>query len=161
LSLEKNKSIVSRFIESYNERKLDLIDDFVATDYIDHEKNIGREGLKQLINMGLHAFPDWHETVEDIVAEGDKVWVRLSYTGTHKGEFMGLASTGNKISSKAIDIYRVVNGKLAEYWNVTDNVNIFKQIGAIEITEKGKPIFPEENNKIGFRALLKAKDRRQ
>jgi C-1 hydroxylase len=144
LSLEGNKSIVRKFIESYNERKLDLIDDFVAPDYIDHEKNIGREGLKQLITMGLHAFPDWHETVEDIIAEGDRVWVRLSYAGTHKGEFMGLAPTGRKISSKAVDIYRIVNGKLAEYWNVTDNANIFKQIGALEITEKGKILFPEE-----------------
>jgi predicted ester cyclase len=143
MSLEKNKALVRGFIESYNERKLDLIDDFVAPDYIDHGKNIGREGLKQLIAMGINAFPDWYESVEDIVAEGDKVWVFLSYTGTHKGEFMGLSPTGKKIKSTAVDIYRIVNGKLAEYWNVTDNVNIFKQIGAIEVTEKGKQLLPE------------------
>ncbi len=93
--------------------------------------------------MGLNAFPDWHETIEDIIAEGDKVWVRLSYTGTHRGEFMGLSPTGKKIASTAVDIYRIVNSKLAEYWNVTDNVNIFKQVGAIEITEKGKKLFAE------------------
>jgi len=144
MSLEKNKAIVRRFIEAYNERNLDLIDDFVAHDYVDHTNKVGREGLKQLFNMGLTAFPDWHETIEDISAEGDKVWVRLAYTGTHKGEFMGLAPTGKKITSKGVDIYRIVNGKLAEYWNVTDNVNIFKQIGAIEITEKGKKLFPED-----------------
>ena len=90
MSLEENKAIVRGFIEAYNERKLDLIDDFVSPDYIDHANNVGREGLKQLIAMGLNAFPDWHETIEDIIAEGDKVWVRLTYTGTHKGEFMGL-----------------------------------------------------------------------
>ena len=93
--------------------------------------------------MGITAFPDWLETVEDIIAEGDKVWVRLNYTGTHKGAFMGLPPTGKKINSKAVDIYRIENGKLAEYWNVTDNLNIFKQIGAVEITEKGKHLFPE------------------
>jgi predicted SnoaL-like aldol condensation-catalyzing enzyme len=60
---------------------------------------------------------------------------------------MGLAPTGKKITSKAVDIYRIVNGKLAEYWNVTDNVNIFKQIGAIEITEKGKEFFLEDEPK--------------
>jgi predicted ester cyclase len=94
--------------------------------------------------MGINAFPDWHETVKDIIAEGDKVWVLLSYTGTHKGEFMGLAPTGKKITSSAVDIYRIVDGKLAEYWNVTDNLNIFKQVGAVEVTEKGKQLFPEE-----------------
>jgi C-1 hydroxylase len=137
-SLEENKAIVRRFIEAYNERKLDLIDDFVAADYVDHSNNVDREGLKQLFAMGLNAFPDWHEAIEDIIAEGDKVWVRLAYTGTHKGEFMRLPPTGKKIMSKAVDIYRIANGKLAEYWNVTDNVNIFKQVGAIEVTEKGK-----------------------
>ena len=143
MSLEENKEVVRRFIEAYNKRNLDLIDDFVAPDYVDHTNKVDREGLKQLFNMGLTAFPDWHETIEDIIAEGDKVWVRLSYTGTHKGEFIGLPPPGKKITSKAVDIYRIVNSKLAEYWNVTDNVNIFKQIGAIEITEKGKKLFPE------------------
>jgi len=144
MTLEKNKEIVRGFIDSYNARKLDLVDNFVSSNYIDHEKNIGREGLKQLIAMGINAFPDWYETVEDIIAEGDKVWVLLTYTGTHKGEFMGLAPTGKKIESKAVDIYRIVDGKLAEYWNVTDNLNIFKQVGAVEVTEKGKQLFPEE-----------------
>ena len=147
MSLEENKAIVCKFIEEYNNRNVDylkLIDDFVAPDYIDHSNNVGREGLKQLFIMGLNAFPDWHETIEDIIAEGDKVWVRLSYNGTHKGEFMGLSPTGKKIKSKAVDIYRIVNGKLAEYWNVTDNVNIFKQVGAIEVTEKGKQLFSDD-----------------
>lgn len=148
MSLEENKAIVRRFVEAYNERKLDLIDDFVASNYLDHTNKVGREGLKQLFDVGLIAFPDWHETIEDIIAEGDKVWVRLSYTGTHKGEFMGLAPTGKKITSKAVDIYRIVNGKLAEYWNVTDNVNIFRQIGAIEITEKGKNAFQKMSGNL-------------
>lgn len=144
MSLEKNKEIVRGFIDAYNARKLDLVDNFVSPDYIDHEKNIGREGLKQLIAMGISAFPDWFETVEDIIAEGEKVWVLLTYTGTHEGEFMGLSPTGKKITSKAVDIYRIVDGKLAEYWNVTDNLNIFKQVGAVEVTENGKKLFPEE-----------------
>lgn len=147
MSLEENKAIVRRFIEEYNNRNLNylnLIDDFVSPDYIDHSNKVNREGLKQLFIMGLKAFPDWHENIEDIIAEGDKVWVRLSYTGTHRGEFMGISPTGKKIMSKAVDIYRIVDGKLAEYWNVTDNVNIFKQVGAIEVTEKGKQLFTDE-----------------
>ena len=142
MSLEENKSIVRRWIEAYNRRELDF-DAFIAPNYVDHSNKVDREGLKQLLNVGLTAFPDWHETIEDIIAEGDKVWVWLSYTGTHKGDFMGLPPTGKKITSQAVDIYRIIDGKLAEYWNVTDNLNIFKQIGAIEITEKGKQIIPE------------------
>ena len=143
MSLEENKSIVRRWIEAYNKRNLDF-DEFIAPDYVDHTNKVDRDGLKQLFDMGLKAYPDWHETIEDIIAEGDKVWVRLSYTGTHKGEFMGLPPTGKKVTSTAVDIYRIVDGKLAEYWNVTDTVNIFKQIGAIAITEKGKKLIPEE-----------------
>jgi C-1 hydroxylase len=144
MSMEDNKTIVRGFIEAYNNRRLDLIDDFVASDYVDHTNNVGRDGLKQLINMGINAFPDWNEVIEDIIGEGDKVWVRLAYTGTHKGQFMGLPPTGKKITSKAVDIYRIVDGKLAEYWNVTDNLSILRQTGAIEFTEKGKILFPED-----------------
>ncbi|MFB0562276.1 MAG: ester cyclase [Candidatus Lokiarchaeia archaeon] len=144
MSLEENKGIVRRFIEAYNKRNLDSLDEFLAPDYFDHTHQVGLEGAKQLFNMGFKAFPDWHETIEDIIAEGDKVWVRVSYTGTHTGEWRGLAPTGKKITAMAVDIYRIVNGKLVEYWNVTDALDFFRQIGAIEYTEKGKKLFPED-----------------
>jgi len=142
--IRREKSIVRKWIEAYNKRNLDVFDEFIASDYVDHTNKVDRDGLKQLFTMGFTGFPDWHETIEDIIAEGDKVWIRLSYTGTHTGEFMGLLPTGKKITSKGVDIYRIVNGKLAEYWNVIDNVDMFKQIGVIEITEKGKQLFPED-----------------
>jgi C-1 hydroxylase len=144
MSLEDNKAVVRGWIEAYNKRNLDF-DKFIASNYVDHTNKVCVEGMKKLFDMGLHAFPDWHETIEDIIAEGDKVWVFLTYSGTHRGEFMGLAPTGNRIETKAVDIYRVVNGKLAEYWNVTDKLNIFKQVGAIVYTEQGKKVFPEED----------------
>ncbi len=65
--------------------------------------------------MGSTGFPDWYEMIDDIIAEGDKVWICLSYTGTHTGEFMGLSPNCKNTTSKAVDIYRIVNGKLAEY----------------------------------------------
>ena len=145
LSLEKNKSIVRGFIEAYNKRDLSRFDDYVAPDYVDHTHQIkGREGLKQLILMGFQGFPDWHEKIEDIIAEEDKVWVRLSYTGTHSGEWRGLTPTGKKLVSTAVDIYRIADGRLTEYWNVTDTLLLFKQLGAIEFTEKGRDLFPED-----------------
>ena len=70
MSLEENKAIVRRFIEAYNKHDLSSIDDFVAPDYVDHTNQVGLEGLKQLFNMAFKGFPDFHETIEDIIAEG-------------------------------------------------------------------------------------------
>ena len=144
MSLEENKAIVRKFIEAYNKRNLDAFDDLLAPDYVDHTSKVGREGLKQLMNMAFNAFPDLHETIEDIIAEGDKVWVRITFTGTNTGEWLGFPPTGKKVTSKNVDTYRIVNGKLAEYWNVTDASDFNKQLGIIEYTEKGKKLFPED-----------------
>ena len=144
MSLEENKAIVRRFVEAYNKRNLDLFDDLLAPDYFDHTSKVGVEGLKQLMNMAFKAFPDFHETIEDIIAEGDKVWARITFTGTHKGEFMGIAPTGKKITTEMVDIFRIVNGKLVEYRDVNNNLDYLKKLGIIEYTEKGKKLFPED-----------------
>jgi len=144
MSLEENKAIVRRFIEAYNKHDLSSIEDFVAPDYVDHTNKVDRDGLKQLFNIAFKAFPDWHETIEDIIAEGDKVWIRVTATGTHTGEWMGIAPTGKKITSEMVDIYRIVNGKHVEGRFVTDQLDFLKQLGAIEYTEKGKKLFPED-----------------
>jgi len=142
--LEENKAIVRRFIEAYNKRNLDLFDDLLAPDYFDHTSKVGVEGLKQLMNMAFKAFPDFHETIEDIIAEGDKVWARITFTGTHTGEFMGIAPTGKKITTEMVDIFRIVNGKLVEYRDVNNNLDYLKKLGIVEYTEKGKKLFPEK-----------------
>ena len=145
MSLEENKAVVRRFIETYNKHDLSSIEDFVAPDFVDHTHHqVGPEGLKQLFNMAFKAFPDWHETIEDIIAEGDKVWVHVTTTATHTGEWQGIAPTGKKITSEMVDIYRIVNGKHVEGRFVTDTLDFLKKIGAIEYTEKGKKLFPEE-----------------
>ncbi|MBY8999193.1 MAG: ester cyclase, partial [Candidatus Thorarchaeota archaeon] len=77
-------------------------------------------------------------------AEGDKVWARYTYTGTFTGEWLGLAPTGKKITTTAFDIYRIVNGKIVEGRFITDTLDMNKQTGAIEYTEKGKKLFPED-----------------
>ena len=141
MTLEENKAIVRRFIEAYNKRNLDLFDDLLAPDYYDHTSKVGVEGLKQLMNIAFKAFPDFHETIEDIIAEGDKVWARITFTGTHTGEFMGIAPTGKKITTEMVDIFRIVKGKLVEYRDVNNNLDYFKKLGLIEYTEKGKKLF--------------------
>ena len=144
MSLEENKAIVRKFIEAYNKHDLSSIEEFVAPDFVDHTHKSGREGIKQLFAMAFKAFPDWHETIEEIIAEGDKVWVRVTTTATHTGEWMGLAPTGKKVTSEMVDIYRIVNGKHVEGRFIADSLDFLKKLGAIEYTEKGKQLFPED-----------------
>jgi len=147
MSLERNKAIVRKFVEVvFGKQNWDLLDYLLAPDYVDpdYPQLQGLEGLKQMMKMYLKAFPDWHETIEDIIAEGDKVWVLLAATGTHTGEFMGLAPTGKKITIMAVDIYRIANGKIVWGRRVpTPDLAFFKQLGVVEYTEKGKQLFPE------------------
>ena len=149
MSLEENKAIVRRFIEAYNKHDLASMDDFVAPDFVDHtHQQQGLESLKQLFKLAFNAFPDWHETIEDIIAERDKVWVRVKATGTHTGDYnqfgVPLAPTGKKITMMMVDIYRIVDGKIVEGREVPDTLDFFKQLGVIEYTEIGKNLFPED-----------------
>jgi len=130
-------------MDSYNKRNMDIFDELVAPDYIDHGfEQQGRENLKQLFTMAFEGFPDWYEAIEDIIAEGDKVWVRVKATGTHKGAWnlfgVVLPPTGKKVTLNMVFIWRIANGQLAEGWGVDDNLDFLKQLGVIEYTEKGK-----------------------
>ncbi len=92
MSLEGNKAIVSCFIEELNKRNLAALDELMAADYFDPSLQVrGLEAYKQLLTMFLKSFPDWHETIEDIIAERDKVWIRFKGTATHTREYRGLA----------------------------------------------------------------------
>ncbi len=145
MSLEENKAIVRKVVEAANTRNVDLMNEIVAPDFVDHKRQLqGLEVLKQWATMIFKSFSDFHETIEDIIAEGDKVWVRIKTSGTHTGEFLGLAPTGKKFTETSVDIFRIVNGKLVEGWNVTDELDFLKQLGVIEYTEKGKKLFPED-----------------
>ena len=142
MSSEENKAIVRRFMEAYNKRNLDIFEDLVAPDYFDHIfQQQGRENLKKLFTIAFEAFPDWYEAIEDIIAEGDRVWVRVKATGTHTGEWnlfgVTLPPTGNKVTLNMVFIWRIADGQLAEGWEVDDNLDFLKQLGVIEYTEKG------------------------
>ena len=82
-------------------------------------------------------------TIEDIIAERDKVCVRVKYTGTHTGEYRGVAPTGKKMTFASVQIYRIVEGKIIEREAVFDLLDFYKQLGIIEYTEKAKKLFPE------------------
>ena len=146
MSLEKNKAIVRRFMEEFNKRNLAIIDELVAPDYVDHDHQLrGREVLKRFMTNELKGFPDFRMTIEDMTAEGDKVWVRFKETGTHTGEYFGLARTGKKFAITAVHIFRIVNSKIVEdIFSISDDLKFYKQLGVIEPTEEAKKLFPRD-----------------
>jgi len=144
MSLEENKAVVRRAIEALSKQNLSLVDDLVAPNYFDHTDQQGLEQHKQSLAMLFKGFPDCHWTIEDINAEGDKVWARVTYTGTHTGEYLGFAPTGKKITYKSVTIKRVVDGKMVEGWTINDMLDFLKQLSVIEYTEKAKKLFPKD-----------------
>jgi len=140
MSLEENKAIVRRLFEAFNKHDPALLDELMAPDYVDNLRQFrGLESYKQHLTMFYKSFPDTHETIEDIIAEGDKVCIHLKGTATHTGEYRGLAPTGKKTTWEAVSIWRIADGKIVEMCAVADELDFLKQLGVIEY--KG---FPDE-----------------
>lgn len=133
--IEENKYLVRRFYETIaKDKDLSKITDYVAENAIDHNQFIpgqsqGSEGTKQAYSTVFKAFPDLQVTVEDQIAEGDKVVSRLTMSGTHKGEFMGIPPTGKRGTAKLIDIVRIAEGKVVERWGIMDQTDLMRQLG--------------------------------
>jgi predicted ester cyclase len=117
--------------EGWNRGNLAAIDELFAPDFIEHQAGIasGREGVKGSILALRSAFAGLNLQVEDAIAEGDKVWLRLQATGTHEGPFMGVPATGRPIDITVIDIARIVDGRLVEHWGVADRLRVVEQLG--------------------------------
>ena len=135
MSTEENKALVRRLIEeAWNEGNLATIDEILSPDYvlhIDAPGPPGREGYKQDVTMHRTAFPDLRFTIEDMVAEGDKVVLRATLRGTHKGEYIGIAPTGKQITLTAISIRRIEGGQIAEEWVELDMLGLMQQLGVV------------------------------
>jgi len=132
---EENKAIVRRFFEEFvTNGDLSVADELLAKDFVDHNpagpnQGPGLEGTKQLFAVRRLAFPDAVATVEDQISEGDKVVSRLTITGTHQGEFMGIPATGKSFSMGAIALFRIEDGKIVERWGESDNIGMMQQLG--------------------------------
>jgi predicted ester cyclase len=136
MSAEENKAIVRRFVDEVQSKgKIDAIDEICSPEFINHSAPPGvasnREGVKQVTAMFRHAFPDSYFTIEDMVAEGDKVATRKTLHGTHQGEFMGIPPTAQQVSIGLIDIVRISGGMVVEHWSMGDNLGIMQQLGVI------------------------------
>ncbi|MCW4037485.1 MAG: ester cyclase [Candidatus Bathyarchaeota archaeon] len=140
MSLEKNKAIIRKVIEAINKRNTAVLDELIAHDFIYRTHQMrGLDVIKQVVEEEVAGFPDLHVTIEDIIAEGDKVWIRLTETATHTGKFRGLRPTGRKITYTAVTIWRIVDGKVVEGWGVYDQLDYYQKLGVIDY--KG---FPDE-----------------
>jgi steroid delta-isomerase-like uncharacterized protein len=138
MSIEENKALVRRMVEeTFNRGDIGRADEFLAPDFAEREElppglPRDREGVKQLTMMLRSAFPDLKATIEDIVAEGDKVVVRQTWSGTHTGgEFMGVPASGKAVSVGVIDIIRIAGGKFVEHWGQMDSMGMMQQLGAV------------------------------
>ena len=130
-----NKALVRRFIEEvYNRGNLDVVDEVVGGDFVRHGIGgtvRGGQFIKDRAAAARAGFPDFHITIEDMLTDGDKVIVRQTHTGTHQGEFAGIAPTGKLIETTEISILRIADGKIREVWVNVDQLTMLRQIGAL------------------------------
>ena len=143
MATEQNKALVVRFVEElFNRGNTGIVGEIFAPDFIEREQlppgiPKDREGVKVLTSMLRSAFPDFKATIDDILAEGDKVVIRMTWSGTQKGEFMGVPATGKRVSFGVIDIIRITNGKVVEHWGQMDSMSLMQQLGAIPAPVEG------------------------
>lgn len=136
MTTEENKVTVRHFVEQVqNQGQLNVIDEICAQNFVDHTAPAGlpsgRAGVKMQFSTMRNAFPDMKATIHEQIAEGEMVANRKTVQGTHRGEFMGIAPTGNVVSFEVIDVIRLVDGKIVEYWNSTDRIGLMRQLGVM------------------------------
>ncbi len=124
----------------WSDHDLDKIDDLYAVDFVAHYSSVGMpdvgpgpEGVKQLASSIRESFPDYHETVEDLVASGDRVAVRLTLRGTNTGPLPDGTVTGKAVEFTDMTMVRIADGKIAELWGLSDHLSILVQLGTVEL----------------------------
>ena len=133
MNISENKIITAKIIEDiFNGGAMENLSSLIAPGIVVHDTDkeiVGLEALRSGIANLHHAFPDLHYTIEDVMAENDKVTIRAIGTGTHKGLFRNIAPTGKAIRYTVILMWRFEDQMLAEHWSVSDVVGIFQQLG--------------------------------
>ena len=127
---EAGKALARRFFEEvWNQRRPEVIDEIFAPTLLLNGQSVPRERMKEIVAGRLIAFPDIRVTVEDQVAEGDKVSTRRTWRGTHQGTYRGIAASGKGVTWTQISIVRLVGGRIVEDWAVGDELSILQQLG--------------------------------
>jgi steroid delta-isomerase-like uncharacterized protein len=134
VQMSDSKALLAQFgAKIFGEKDFTALPGLMREDYIQHNPLVGQgsKGFKDFFEAWFKASPDLKFELKQIVSEGDKVWVYGTYSGTHKGDWLGIPATGKAYKFDAVDIFRVQDGKLAEHWDVLDVYSLFKQLGTI------------------------------
>jgi steroid delta-isomerase-like uncharacterized protein len=135
MTTEQNKAVIRKYAELTNARDLDAAFAHFSPSFVDHAVRPGMPpgiaGTRMFFNMLFTAFPDLRATIQDIIAEDDKVVDRMTCEGTHQGMFMGAPPTGKRVKWSFIDINRIVDGKVVEHWAEVDTIGMMQQLGLV------------------------------
>lgn len=136
MTTEQNKALYRRWFEQVaTAGDLELADELLTADYVLHFPGmpgpVDRQTHKDLVDMFRAGFPDWTETLEDVIAEDDRVVARIVGRGTHLGEFQGIPATGRRVEAHGMGIARITNGRIAEMWAAYDALGLMQQLGAL------------------------------
>lgn len=139
MSVEENKALLRRYVEEVlNKGNVDAVDKFFAANCVDHTAPPGTppgvDGIKQLLTATLAAFSNLHVTIEDMIAEEDKVVSQMTGRGTHTTKFMGVAPTGRELTIMQISIDRIAEGKIVEHWGLADQMALMQQLEVVPST---------------------------
>ena len=135
-TLESNKQLCRDYFQAFLKRDTEWMQRHISPSFVRHDPGLpfevrGPEGVAQLHDALLPAFPDMHLPLEDFVAEGEKVLVRLRVQATHTGPFGDMAATGRRIDIGVLDLFQIRDGVLIEHWALLANLGMLKQLGAI------------------------------
>ena len=124
--------------EIWGQQNTDIIDDLVDEDFVGYDPSRpepvrGPEGVREVVEMLFSAFPDTQVDLEEIVAEGDRIAMRITASGTHEGEFMGIEPTGEEMEVEVMSFQRIEDGKAVEEWQIVDTLGMLQQLGAVEL----------------------------
>ena len=132
---ERNKAVIRRYVEEVqNKKNWAVYDELHDPEFFNHSAPPGmtdREGSQQYLAGFLNGFPDSQFTIDDMIAEGDLVVTKKTFTGTHEGDFAGIPSTGKRVTLQFVDIMRLRDGRIVEHWLSMDQLSFMQQLGAI------------------------------
>jgi steroid delta-isomerase-like uncharacterized protein len=137
MTLTTERRLVDLFVEMTNTHNADLVDRFVAADYLNHNDFVadGREANRQFWAAFFTGLPDVSVTMEDLIISGDRVVGRFIYRGTHAGDLLGIPASGKPVEMRSIDIWRVQNGMFVEHWDELNLMQMFQQIGVLPLLD--------------------------
>ena len=132
---EENKAVYRKLVDGMNSGNAEILDEVYSPSLVYYTTgpsvNLDREGVKQYLTAVVAAFPDCKMTIDDLLADGDKVIYRMTYRGTHKGDLFGVSATNKEVTARTIGIARILDGKIVEEWENMDEMGMMQQLGVV------------------------------